>query len=305
MYLYILNRPSLQDEIAHLEFLSLTGSRVNGGFAFSGNYVDKSRPAYIDTCIEVLFTDNTIEGLYSKIKALDYKKDNYRVRFINTGIHVEFSERKRIERTISDIFEGGPNLKNPDDEFIITFTGDLWCFGKFLWKSENRWLIYDKKPFTFCNSLPARMARALVNIASMGRKVNKLIDPCCGMGTVLLQAMDMGFDSYGCDINPLVVNDANENLKHFGFSPVIECRDAAEITGNFDVSVVDLPYGVLSKKGSDRYTEIIGNVRKLCTQAVILSGVDIVKTLNDSGFNVIESCIVHKGGLDRHIYLCR
>jgi hypothetical protein len=136
LYLYILNRPSFEDEIAQLECLFLTGTRTDRGFAFSETYVDEFRPAYMGTCIEAYFIENDLELLYKKINTLNYTMDNYRVRFINTGDHIDFNTRKLIERNISDIFEGAPDLKNPVDDFIITFTGDSWAFGKMLWKTK-------------------------------------------------------------------------------------------------------------------------------------------------------------------------
>lgn len=305
MYLYLLNRPSFQDQIAYLEFYSLTGVKVDTGFGLSSKYIDSGRPAYIDMCIDIIFIDDTKDGLYKKIKSLKYKKDKYRVRFLNTGIHFKFNERKTIEREISDIFEGAPDLKNPDDDFIVTFTGQNYIFGIFMWKSENRWLQFEKKPHTFCNALPARMSRALANIASMNNPGKSFVDPCCGMGTVLIQAADMGYEIQGFDINPIVSRDARENLAYFGFKPSVECRDASLVSGSYAISVLDLPYGLLSKKGSDQYEEIVGNLRKLCTQAVILSGEDISGIINGAGFDIIQKCIVHKGGLDRHIALCR
>lgn len=305
MYLYILNRPTFEEQIAQLECLYLTGSIPDKGYALSDVYIDSSRPAYMELCAEIYFIDESLDTLYKKIEGLNYNLDNYRVRFINTAVHIEFNARKAIEKNISNIFTGSPDLKKPVDDFIITYTGSNWLFGKFIWKTENRWLLYNKKPYTFCNSLSARMARALVNIASQGNTALKLLDPCCGMGTVLLEALDMGIDAYGCDINNTVVEDANNNLRHFGFSTEVKCQDAISLEGSFDVSIVDLPYGLLSKRGSDMYKEIIGNMRSICSRSVILSSTDISGIITDAGFEITGGCIVHKGGLDRHIAVCR
>lgn len=305
MYLYILNRPSLEEEIARLEFSHLTGCDTDKGIGLCDVYIDSSRPAYVEACIEVYFIENDLDLLYKDIESMKYCMDKYRVRFLNTLVHVDFDTRKGIERNISDIFEGCPDLKNPLDDFIMTYTGTQWIFGKLLWNTKNRWLIYHKKPYTFCSSLPARMARALVNIAARDNLSIKLIDPCCGMGTVVLEALDMGIDTYGCDINENVVQNANKNLVHFGFKPLLECRDATDIEGFFDVSIVDLPYGVLSTKGSDMYREIIQNLRRICSRAVILSGGDISSLIRNAGFEITGGCIVHKGGLDRHIVVCK
>jgi len=292
------------DEIAELECLILTGARTKKNFVLSEKYVDLKHSAYLDTCFYIFFIENDLDSLYKSIGKMNYDRDGYRVRCINTDFHIDFNTRKKIERDISDIFPGGPDLKNPDIDFIVTKFEDRWIFGKVVSMTENRWLIFGKKPRTFCNALPSRMARALVNIAVGNEKGVKLLDPCCGMGTVLLEAMDIGIDAWGIDINEAVVRDANSNLAFFNFEKRARCMDATLITGTYDVSIVDLPYGVLSQKGSDKYSEIIGNMRPLCRRSVILSSRDISDIITEAGFKIAQGCIVHKGGLDRHITVC-
>jgi hypothetical protein len=79
----------------------------------------------------------------------------------------------------------------------------------------------------------------------------------------------------------------------------------ALLDGSYDTSVVDLPYGILSKDSRHRYFDIMSNIRRICSRSVILSAEDISDTIYSSGFKIVESCIVHKGGLDRYIWVCR
>ncbi|KPU44563.1 hypothetical protein OXPF_16460 [Oxobacter pfennigii] len=304
MYLYILSKPSNQEKIAELECLMLTGTKTDKSYAISPNYTDLKRAAYIDFSVDIHAEDYSLNNLYKKIEKLNLSRERFRVRFINVHEHIDFHERKRVEREISDLFLTAPDLKNPLTDFIVTRIDQKWLFGEFVEKSPNRWLIFNKKPHTFCNALPSRMARALVNIAACNSTDIKLVDPCCGVGTVLLEALDMGIDAEGYDINEIVVNNANLNLVHFGFESKVTCLDASHIKGMYDVSVIDLPYGVLSKKGSDKYDSIIGNARDLCKRAVILSSRDIQNIILSCGFKVIEYIILPKGGLDRHIAVC-
>lgn len=304
MYLYTLNRPSFQDKIAGFECFCLTGIKSCNNFVLSEKYIDIDYAAYINECVRILFIEKDITALYEKIRNMGFTDDNFKITFINTGMHFDFQNRKKYEKVISDIFSGVPDLKNPNIEFIITYADKMWIFGEKIKRTQNRWLIYDKKPYTFCNSLPARMARAIVNIATAGDINLKLVDPCCGMGSCILEAMDMKIDIQGFDINETIVEDANKNLLHFGFEPIIKVGDASKIKGSYDAAILDLPYGLLSKIGSDKYLEIIGNIRKACSRAVILSAADITDIIKDSKFKIINGCIVHKGGLDRHIVLC-
>lgn len=60
---------------------------------------------------------------------------------------------------------------------------------------------HDNKPHTFSNSLDIRLARTLVNIAASDDKKVKLVDPCCGMATVVLEGLALGLDIEGYDIS--------------------------------------------------------------------------------------------------------
>jgi Predicted DNA modification methylase len=63
-------------------------------------------------------------------------------------------------------------------------------------------------------SMPPWLARVMINLASPspGRK---LLDPFCGTGTILIEAVDSGLDAYGVDLDPSNVNGARENLNWF------------------------------------------------------------------------------------------
>jgi tRNA G10 N-methylase Trm11 len=282
----------------------LTGAKASKNFTFGDSFIDIKDAAYLDECIEIIFEKDSLSSLYESISSLRYDRDGFRVRFINTDIHVDFKARKNIEHTVSDIFLGGPDLRNPADDFIVTNIHGKWLFGKVASRTENSWLTYKKMPHTFCNFLPARMARALVNIGTGGKKDVSFLDPCCGMGNVLVQALSLGLDAYGYDINSTVALNANRNLVFFGFENSIKCLDASEIKGYFDVSVADLPYGILSITSDEAYRNILNNLRKVCSRSVILSAGDISPIISDAGFSIIESCISHKGGLDRYITVC-
>ncbi|GAA3334615.1 hypothetical protein GCM10020331_103270 [Ectobacillus funiculus] len=76
----------------------------------------------------------------------------------------------------------------------------------------------EKKPHSYSTSLSTRVARAVANIAVPDPTGIKAIDPCCGIGTVLVEALSMGINIVGSDINPLVLPGARENIAHFWLS---------------------------------------------------------------------------------------
>ncbi len=61
-------------------------------------------------------------------------------------------------------------------------------------------------------AMPPRLARMMVNLAAC-REGKVLLDPFCGVGTILQEALLEGATVVGTDVNPWCVKAAEENLK--------------------------------------------------------------------------------------------
>ncbi|MCA9388556.1 hypothetical protein KC644_02215 [Candidatus Berkelbacteria bacterium] len=62
--------------------------------------------------------------------------------------------------------------------------------------------------------LPTKLARAMVNLAQP-RPNLKILDPFCGVGRVLIEAIDLGYEVVGSDIDPVAVEATKKNLSWF------------------------------------------------------------------------------------------
>lgn len=60
--------------------------------------------------------------------------------------------------------------------------------------------------------IPVRLAKIMINL-SMPEKGDIVLDPFCGIGTILQEAVLSGFDARGLDIDPLCVKSTKINLK--------------------------------------------------------------------------------------------
>lgn len=76
-----------------------------------------------------------------------------------------------------------------------------------------------EKPYrdAFVGMLPPKLAQIMINLAigsNSGQIIEKgtILDPFCGTGTVLQEALLMGFDIYGTDLNPKMVDYSTRNL---------------------------------------------------------------------------------------------
>ena len=82
-------------------------------------------------------------------------------------------------------------------------------------------------------------AAAMVRLAGAGET---LLDPCCGSGTVLREAIEVGWTAYGCDIDPDAVATARRNAS--GAEIVrADVRSLPFADGAFDACVTNPPFG--------------------------------------------------------------
>ncbi|NLI73626.1 MAG: DNA modification methylase [Euryarchaeota archaeon] len=103
-----------------------------------------------------------------------------------------------------------------------------------------------KRPFFSPISLHPRYARALVNLTGVKRG-ERLLDPFCGTGGILIEAGMIGVRPVGSDISETMIEGCKENMDYFGlkWDELVE-TDIDSIDDVFDnISVVatDPPYG--------------------------------------------------------------
>lgn len=160
----------------------------------------------------------------------------------------------------------------------------------------------QERPFSSPISLDPVLARVLVNLseASPGEKV---LDPFCGTGGILIEAGLCGTDVYGLDLQEEMVAGTRENLERYGIiTHNIKEADISSVDKIFDhrfsAVVTDLPYGKASKtEGNPEKTflDLVGNVCE--GKTIFMSNKDNVEDLEPE-FQIY----VHKN-LTRYIYI--
>ncbi|MDF2834615.1 MAG: methyltransferase, partial [Paenibacillus sp.] len=146
-------------------------------------------------------------------------------------------------------------------------------------------------------------ARALVNIAVGPSPAGMtFLDPCCGMGTVLVEALSMGIDAEGVEINPLAARGARINLEHFGYSGRLVTKgDMRQWSGHYDAAILDMPYNLCSVLPSKEQSVMLKALRGLADRAVVVTTENIVSRLVEAGFVVIREAKLSKGTFTRFI----
>ena len=208
-----------------------------------------------------------------------------RVKKVHGGCHEHNpSSQQEFERVIGDMISGPVSLNNPVTEYRAILSEDKCYFGKVLF-SINR-SGYDarnpgKRDFFHPGVMMPRMARTLANIAGV-QNGDRVLDPFCGTGGILIEAELLGAMPIGSDFDPVMVKGSRQNIMQSS----LMLADATCLPfqdHSIDSVVTDLPYGqsVCIKKAdtmdnlyADALDEI-GRVLKRGRRAVVVTHRDI------------------------------
>ncbi|UUZ92819.1 RsmD family RNA methyltransferase [Paenibacillus sp. P25] len=194
-------------------------------------------------------------------------------------------------------------MRTPERRFGLAKDGSQWLFGE-LASNEAVWLKHNGKPHNYSTALSTRVARAVVNIAVPDPAGVRVIDPCCGIGTVLIEALSMGIDIAGRDINPLALRGARGNLAHFGFPDVVRLADMRTLPGRWDTAIVDMPYNLCSVLPEEEKLDMLRSARRMADRIVIVTTEEIDAVLARAGLRIAGRCVVRKGAFARHVLVC-
>jgi len=303
-YLYTTNFSALERSLCGMEMKSLFGIEQDRKDFYTSVYVDPSRSPFIKHCISVLYTDPTLKGLQEKIRLGGLHAERFKVYYIDIeGENPGFHEKRLLEGETGKSIAGSAEMEAPAVIFGITRKEGLLIFG-YCESNDYHWQKHKIKPCSYSNSLSVEVSRALVNIAvpHIGRCT--LIDPCCGVGTVLVEALDQGIDAEGYEINRCIGGNARINLDHLGFRDVVTIADMNSIVKHYDAAVLDLPYGVFTSIKPGEQLALIKSTRRMADRAVIVTFEEMSEMISGCGFSINDTCTVTKGKFTRHIYLC-
>lgn len=302
-YLYILSSKKEYDHLCAMEMRSIFGINTPKNHHFSNKLVDPSRSAFFKGRVDILYVDTDIESLEQRLLLDDLTFKKYKITFPKYD-EVGYQERLTLLRRLGFAITGDYAMKDPIDELILTKIDGLWIFGQFR-RNPNHHLARKHKPNNYSNALDTTLAQALINIAINNNFDSKLIDPCCGIGTVLIEGRKLGVDITGYEINPLVKNKCNENLSHFGLNPDVKKTDMLTTTKHFDVAILDLPYGQFSFITKEEQIALLKKTKDISDKSVIVTMDDMSELLKEVGFELLDTCEIKKSNaFSRYVTVC-
>lgn len=304
-YIYTFTCTRDEKSLLALEMRALFGEESETGVLESRKKIDPNRSPFMKERVDVLLEADDIQGLLDQVKTLEIGQSTFKVLVVNSGDYekIRFEERRRLERKVGLHIKAEPDLDNPELIFGIMNIKDRWVFGIYH-KSEPIWLQHQKKPHSYSTSLNTRVARAVANIAVPDPQGVKAIDPCCGIGTVVVEALSMGIDIVASDVNHLIIPGVRENIAHFGFQAEVRAQDIRHVTGKYDVAIIDMPYNLCNFITPEEQLKMLQSTWEFADKVVIVTVEPIDHIINEAGFSIVDRCIVKKGLFIREIIVC-
>ena len=304
-FLYFINYQDNERELCKMEMRCLFNREINEKYFFSDIDINASKSQFIKSKIKIIYSDESLDRMVRKIKEDNLSYDDFKVSYVKSEQgDVQYEDRLEATRKIGFVVNGYPDMHKPRNPLAITKINGLWIFGEYE-RNDFKWQKHNDKPYSYSNALGLRMARALVNIAMKDNEEGTLIDPCCGVGTVVIEALDLGIKVRGCEISKQIAYNARENVEFLGYlRDTIVCYDMHKIKDKYDSAIIDIPYGLFSPVTLEEQKAIIHTARNICEKMVIVTFEDMEKFIVEAGFSVIDKCVVPKGNFKRHILVC-
>ena len=307
-YIYNYNYRECEESLVTLEQKYLFNSTGQIRTTLFSNFKFKPDISwFIKGRLEIIVSKPTFIELVSSVKEKKLITEEFNILLISEkGIKNSKMNGKKKAKELGMIIDGECNFINPINIFGFMIIDNKWYFGRYE-ANDMKWKKYSKKPYSYSSSLPQNISKTLVNIASCGNKNIKLIDPCCGVGTVLLDANYNGYNIEGVEINESVALSATKNLKFYKVNINVINDDLKNVSKKYDVAIIDLPYDNFCHITEENLNDLISNIKLFASKFVFISGKCIDGILKFHNYKITETCGVSKNDnnkIKRIITIC-
>ncbi len=303
-YLYVINYPTFEKSLCMMEMRTLFNKEPTDKVLISNRKFNPSNSAFIKKRLDVIYEKDNLEEILMELETDKIYLEDFKVEYLKLEKgNVTYEERLKSIREIGLRIVGVSSMTSPKIILGITKYNEKWLLGTNI-NNDLKWHLHDNKPHSYSNSLGVRTSKALVNIATMGNPGTKVIDPCCGIGTTLVDGLSMGYDISGCEINSKIAENAKKNLKHYNLEPKVIIKDMHEINEEYEASIIDIPYGLFSHTTEKEQQDIINTARRISKKMIMVTFENLDELILCAGFKIIDRCTVNKGTFKRYILIC-
>ncbi len=306
-YLYTFKYNHHYRDLCRLESTQIFGEEEKDNLLFSNIKVEPSISPFIKSRFDVILSARNYSELLKSVAQQNIHQEGFKAEYlVLEGDATGYRDRLAQLKDIGYRIEGEPDYYHPSVIYSICHYQDIWYFG-ILIKHNPDWQKHKDKPAKFSSSISINIAKTLVSIASRGDKNKQLLDACCGVGTVLLEACFSGFSMEGCDINWKACKKSKENLAYYNYTATVFRSDIKALNKKYDAAIIDLPYDLYTHSSDAISFKIIAAVANLAPRIIIVSISDIGPLIEDAGLKIVDSCLVEKRGnkkFTRRIWVC-
>jgi tRNA (guanine10-N2)-dimethyltransferase len=288
------------------------------------------RSVMYDQCgIEIAATAPGKKRLLSLLSRIDLsryfvKRRSFAVRSLRIGGALRYLNRARLEREIGAVLQEKScgvkvNLDCPNVTFLCIVSSRGLLLGE-VTHSRVPGLIASrrprKRPVFHPSTMQPKLARCIVNLARPPEGAI-FLDPFCGVGGILLEAVAIRCRAVGADADPRMVRGARTNLRHYGAKPLgLIVADATKIPIRGVGSIVtDPPYGREASTRGRKLDMLIQEFLPIAHSVLSRKGhlciccpseLRIMSIAKRAGFKLVESHLlyVHRS-LTRRILVLR
>jgi len=302
-YFCVVSTTDLEQDLARAELWALAGVESSGRVAAVPHPIDVERAAYVSVCAQLLAAGRRPADLSRALQPIRPEFERFRVTLITLPPRPKVSSHEAIVEAARHVC-GSVDVSDPLTELLLVGSEGDWRLGRVISRASKTYLAHERKPHAFSSALPARVARAMVNLAAVPG--DTVIDPCCGVGTILLEAWAAGMRAVGGDLNPKLAGMACANLRHFGRPPWVCAADATTPWATADAVVTDFPYGRQCARDPRLYERLLAALPAFAPKLAVVTAEDIEAMLGDAGYDVLQTADVLKShGFRRRVYLAQ
>lgn len=252
------------------------------GLAVASTVAGLERLAFTHRASELLAqTDATVAQARGALTAatIDRRPTTAAVRAVDVRATADV-DTQRAERALGDVLvERGftIELEEPAHELRALFAADQAVLG---WRVGTTPRGYRQRrptdrPFFQPGSMDPMLARAVTNMAGV-EPGDRVLDPMCGTGGILLEAARVGARPVGLDVQSKMVRGTRENLSRVVDEPTVLRGDAGGLPFATDAvaSVAfDTPYGRQSRVAGDLdrlVADALSEARRVANRGVVV-----------------------------------
>jgi len=263
------------------------------------------RAAFVHRGVRVIATAKSFDELVDRVRTLggELDADRFRIDAHDPSGHSEHTGIA-MATVLADAIPFWPDLSEPRRRFLVVPMADgSFVFGDVVAEADGGYRRHDSKPWTTSSSLDSRFARGLVNLVPEARSI---LDPCCGAGSIVLEAAALGLDAFGTDWKTPLVGMTRENLAHFGYDGTVVQADSRTHSQPVDAVVTDVPYGHAIDSDEATIRAIIEQCAELAPRAVFVAPTDITTWLTSADYTDVEvHTVMKRRGFTRWIHVAR